>query len=168
MPFFLGFPAALCEGISLISEETILSVASAHRKDKTQVAVIWHLHYPFVQKVKNAAETSVAWAGPQNLLAELNSAPSRAISSTVPRSPSKLSDHHLERCIVTACSFTPPDAAARSWYAQGGSPTLGMHHGEMEPSHPPLLFGIAQLWDSLNQTCRAVWPYYARRRHKRG
>lgn len=75
--------------------------------------------------------------------------------------PCKVSDHRLEqlRYIVTAwccCSLTACN-----------SPTSGKHHGEMEPSHPPLSFATAELWDLLNQTCRVVWPHYARRRHKK-
>lgn len=122
-----------------------------------------------MQKVRNAAETSVVWAGPQNHLAELRSSLNWAVSSTVPASPCKLSDHLLEQLLstVTACPFTLPDAAARSWYARGGGATSCTHHAEIKPSHPPLSFGTAQLWDSLNQTCRVVWPHYARRRRKK-
>lgn len=56
---FLDFPAAFCEENSFILEEIILFSTSAHKKDKKQVTVIWQLHYPFMQKVKNAAETSI-------------------------------------------------------------------------------------------------------------
>lgn len=103
-----------------------------------------------VQKVKNATKTSVVWAGPQNLLAGLKSAPDWATSSTVPRPPCKLSDHHLEQLwyIVTLCPFTQSDSAARSQYATGWRSRL-------------------RHVDSLDQTCRAVWPHYARRKHKK-
>lgn len=165
MCHFLGFPAAFCEGISLVSEETILFAASAHREDKNQAAVVWHLLYSFVQKVRNAAETSVVCAGPQNHLAGLNNAPTGAqcldlLTSVFPV-------HHLLQLWhkVTSCPFT------RLWFAhsvqQGGGPTSGTCHGEAEPSHSPFPLGTAELWDLLNQTCRVVWTHYARKMHKK-
>lgn len=51
----------------------MLSAASAHREDKKQVGFVWHFNYPFMQKVKNAAKTSVIRANPQIHLTRLNS-----------------------------------------------------------------------------------------------
>lgn len=160
MCHFLGFPAAFCEEISLVSEETILFAASAHREDKNQAAVIWHLLYSFVQKVKNTAETSVVCAGPQNHLAGLNNAPTGAQCPDL--HTSVFSVPHLQQlqCKVTSCPFTP------LWFAhsmqQGGDPTSGTCHGEIQPPHSPFPLGTAELWDLLNQTCRVVWPHYTR------
>lgn len=137
---FSGFPTAFCEEISLVSGETILFAASAHREDKNQAAVIWHLLYSFVQKVKNAAETSVVCAGPQNHLAGLNNAPTAA--QCPDRHTKVFPVHHLQQLWdkVTSCPFTP------LWFAhrmqRSGGPTSGTAMVRLSP--PTHLFPLEQ------------------------